>query len=55
MRPERAFLLEQATACRQLALILNENEGARLRKLADEYETVAQISSGDPRNRQDTH
>jgi hypothetical protein len=49
MRPEREFLLEQATACRQLALISNEEDGARLRKLAAEYDTAAQIPRADPR------
>jgi len=44
MRPEREFLLEQATACRQLALISNGEDGARLRKLADEYDTAAQTA-----------
>ena len=41
MRPEREFLLEQATACRQLALIANGEEAERLRKLAAEYEALA--------------
>ena len=49
MRPEREILLEQATACRQLALISNEEEGARLRKLADEYDRTAQAPRSDPR------
>jgi hypothetical protein len=41
MRPEREFLLQQATACRQLALISAKEDAARLRKLAEEYDALA--------------
>jgi len=41
MKPERQLLLEQATACRQLALISEARAAERLRVLATEYETQA--------------
>ena len=43
MTPAREFLLEQATSCRQLALIAEPAEAAKLRKLADEYEAQALV------------
>lgn len=46
MRPERELLFDQATACRQLALIAGEDVAERLRKLAEEYETIAQRDTG---------
>ena len=41
MTPERQFLMEQATACRQLALISSAQEAAKLRALASEYDELA--------------
>lgn len=43
MTPERALLLEQATACRQLALIADAEVADRLKALATEYETLALV------------
>lgn len=43
MKPERELLLEQATACRQLALISEAQVAERLKALATEYETLALI------------
>ena len=45
MRPEREFLMEQATAFRQLALISDEDVAERLRTLAAEYETLALVDT----------
>jgi hypothetical protein len=45
MRPERELLFEQATACRQLALICQGEDAERLRKLAEEYETAAELAA----------
>jgi hypothetical protein len=41
MTPRRELLLEQASSCRQLALIADPAEAAKLRKLADDYEAEA--------------
>jgi hypothetical protein len=41
MKPERELLLEQATACRQLALIADAGAADRLKSLAAEYEALA--------------
>jgi len=43
MTPAREFLFEQATACRQLALISEPEVAAKLKTLAREYETEALI------------
>ena len=43
MKPERELLLEQATACRQFALISEAQVAERLKALATEYETLALI------------
>jgi hypothetical protein len=43
MKPERELLLEQATACRQLALISEAQVADRLKALASEYEALALI------------
>jgi hypothetical protein len=42
MRPERELLFEQATACRQLALICQGKDAERLRKL---YEIAAELAA----------
>jgi hypothetical protein len=41
MKPERELLLEQATACRQLAMIADAGIADQLKTLATEYETLA--------------
>jgi hypothetical protein len=41
MSPEREFLREQATACRQLALISTAEDARKLRVLASEYDELA--------------
>jgi hypothetical protein len=46
MTPEREFLLQQATACRQLALIADPDAAAKLKTLASEYEAQARIDQG---------
>ena len=43
MTPERDLLLQQATACRQLALIADDKVADRLKNLAAEYETLARV------------
>ena len=45
MTPERELLLEQATACRQLALIADTGAADRLKALATEYETLAFVDN----------
>ena len=42
MKPEREFLLEQAAACRQLAMIAEPDNANKLKILATEYETLAE-------------
>lgn len=46
MKPERELLLEQATACRQLAMIADASIADQLKALATEYETLAHIDEG---------
>ena len=48
MKPERELLLEQATACRQLALIADAGAAVRLKSLATEYETLALTNKNVP-------
>jgi hypothetical protein len=43
MTPERELLLQQATACRQLAMIADVSTADRLQSLAAEYETLARL------------
>jgi hypothetical protein len=43
MTPAREILLDQATACRQLALIADAASAAKLKTLADDYERQALI------------
>jgi hypothetical protein len=43
MTPERELVLNQATACRQLALISDPVAAAKLKSLADDYEAQALI------------
>jgi hypothetical protein len=43
MTPERELLLQQATACRQLAMIAEVNVADQLKRLAAEYETLARV------------
>jgi hypothetical protein len=44
MTPERELLLQQATACRQLAMIADAGVAEKLKGLAAEYETIARIN-----------
>lgn len=46
MTPEREILLQQATACRQLALISDPEAAAKLKTLAGDYEAQARIDQG---------
>ena len=46
MTPEREILLQQATACRQLALIADPDAAAKLKALAGDYEAQARIDQG---------
>jgi hypothetical protein len=43
MKPERELLMDQATACRQLALIADAAVADQLKALATEYETLALV------------
>jgi hypothetical protein len=47
--PERDLLLQQATACRQLAMIADVSVADRLKRLAAEYEALARLDKGIPR------
>ncbi len=42
MKPESEFLHEQASACRQLALIADPGMAVKLKTLAKEYDTLAE-------------
>lgn len=45
MKPERQLLLDQAAACRQLALIADARIARQLKEMATEYETLALVDT----------
>ena len=50
MTPEREFLLEQAAACRQLAMIAEPDNADNLRALATQYEMLAEPTAAAERS-----
>jgi hypothetical protein len=48
MKPEREFLHEQASACRQLAMIADPGMAEKLKTLGEEYDTLAEPKDTQP-------